>query len=721
MQKDKERIEKLRAELEKNRYLYYALDSPTMSDEVYDSLLEELRKLEERYPQFDIPESPTHRVGGVILEKFDKVRHRFKQWSFDDVFSPQEFVNWHEKVSRMWAKERSPKDNEVTVDYCCELKIDGLKVILTYEKGIFVSGATRGDGNLGEDITENLKTIQTIPLRLNAPVDAVVVGEAWLAKDELKRLNANRSKSGEPLFANTRNAAAGSLRQLDSKITAERKLSCCVYDIDFLRIPEQLVGGEYSYLNTHGVPSVFSLQQPRFQTDELELLAYLGFWVNRHWKRCVDTTSVEGFYRNAIHIRDQEPYEIDGIVIKVDNVIIQSRLGYTAKSPRWGVAYKFPAQQVSTVVEDIQVQIGRTGALTPVAHLRPVLVAGSMVSRATLHNEDEIRRLDVRIGDTVVIRKAGDVIPEVVEVITGFRDGTQREFFMPKTCPICSSPVRREVISPGSKKAHGQNIKKSVTVYCSNEKCFAAEREKIIHFVSRKGMNIDGLGEKIVLQLLDQNIIADIGDVFFLKQSDLEPLERFAEKSAANIIMAIEHAKHVAPARLLFALGIRHVGEETAELIVRNWHRITQKELHTLEEMAKTAHGITQETWESIEGIGPKVAQSIVLWFSDQKNQELLKRMNYAGVVFATSPQSSSVPLIFEGKNFVLTGELSRFTRDEAKAIIRERGGNISSSVSTKTDHLLYGANPGSKYAKALHLKISLLDEDAFVRLANIH
>lgn len=710
------RIEKLRAEIDRHRYLYHVLDRPDITDEIYDSLMKELRLLEERYPQFDTPDSPTHRIGGEPLEKFEKVPHEVRQWSFDDVFSSEELLKWHGKVARLWEKERLPSDPSDAIDYCCELKIDGLKVILTYKQGVFVRGATRGDGTIGENITQNLKTIQSIPLRLNAPVDAIVVGEAWLSKTELERINKEREKDGEPLFANTRNAAAGSLRQLDSKITSSRRLSCFAYDIDSLEIPESAREKEYRFIDRDGEGKSFSLEVPTKQTQELELLERLGFKVNPHWRYCADADAVGRFYRQASGFRRAEPYEIDGVVLKVDSRAIQNRLGYTGKSPRWGVAYKFPAERVTTIVEDIQVQIGRTGTLTPVAHLRPVRVAGSVVSRATLHNEDEIRRLDVRVGDTVVLRKAGDVIPEVVEVLTNLRSGSETVFSMPRKCPMCGSPVRRENVGEAKAGRDGESPKKSAAHYCTNAGCFAAERESMIHFVSKKGMNIDGLGEKIVVQLMSEGLVSDKADILMLEQGDLEPLERFAEKSAVNIVEAIERAKTVDLERFLFALGIRYVGEETAVLLARNMEKITGFPVRSVEDMIKRLPGVAPESWQSLDGIGPKASRSMNSFFASPANIAMLEKMRDCGVRIVPAKQPArQTPL--DGKIFVLTGELKRFTRDEAKAIIREKGGKVASSVSRKTDYVVFGEDPGSKYGKAETLGITLLDEDAFRKL----
>jgi DNA ligase (NAD+) len=723
-QEVKNRIEKLRAEIDKHRYLYHVLDAPEISDEAYDSLFEELVRLEEAFPEFQSPTSPTQRVGAEPLEKFSKVRHEIPQWSFDDVFDFEGLQKWEEKLKRMLSKEQTtinsqqrktadrtvsdeamqPWNNE-TLEYDCELKIDGLKIILTYENGVLVRGATRGDGTIGEDVTQNLKTIQSIPLKLELPVDAIVVGEAWLSKKELERINKERQEKGEPLFANTRNAAAGSIRQLDSKVTAKRRLSSFIYDVE--KINEKVVTpapGQDSEIDERN-----GIALPRTQTEELELLKKLGFKVNTHYRPCANLTEVQKFYEEWTQKRNDLDYELDGVVIKVNSQKLQNLLGYTGKAPRWGIAYKFPAQQVTTVVEDIQVQVGRTGALTPVAHLKPVLVAGSTVSRATLHNEDEIRRLDIRIGDTVIIQKAGDVIPEVVEVLKNLRTGQEKEFSMPKHCPICGSPVKREALGKDQTSA---------AHYCVNPNCFAAEREKLIHFVSRKGFDIVGMGDKIVEQLINEGLISTFADIFELKKGDLEPLERFAEKSAEKLVQAIQTSKTIPFEKFLFALGIRHVGEETAVLIGRNLALvISEGEVKNLNDILKHFPSTKVEDWLKIKGIGEKGAQSLVEWFRDEHHLEVLRKMKDLGVevTFPSTerPQSQSLA----GKTFVLTGELERFTRDQAKAMIRENGGEVSSSVSRKTDYVVVGANAGNKYAKAQALGVTILSEEEFLEL----
>lgn len=748
------RVEKLREEIDRHRYSYHVLDQPKISDEAYDSLFEELLSLEKQFPEFFSETSPTQRVGAEPLKSFKKVRHANRQWSFDDVFDFEELKEWEEKVKRMvekisktasvaphlsevpdifYPKERREKE----VDFCCELKIDGLKMILTYEDGVFKQGATRGDGTVGEDVTHNLKTIQSIPLELNEKIDAIVVGECWLSKKELERINSERKKNGEALFANTRNAAAGSIRQLDSKIAAERKLDSFIYDIDKIQVISNQSSVNTKKNKIDNRLPVTDYAHPDTQIEELELLKKLGFKVNNQYKFCKNIEEVQEFYEEWTDKRSKQDYEIDGIVIKVNSVKIQEALGYTGKAPRWGIAYKFPAEQVTTVVEDIKVQVGRTGALTPVAHLRPVRVAGSTVSRATLHNEDEIRRLDARIGDTVILRKAGDVIPEIVEVVKNLRTGKEKVFHMPTKCPICGGPVKREIVgasvpsrspSPVASTRHplpkgrGESGRSAFSAahYCLNPKCFAVEREKIIHFVSRKGFDIVGFGEKIVEQLMNEGLISSSVDIFELKIGDLQPLERFAEKSAQNLVEAIEKSKKINLEKFLFAMGIRYVGEETAILIKNNLQSVIGHwKISSPGGIAKYFSEVKSEQWLAIKGIGDKSAESLVKWFADEENIKLLERMEKLGIIleFERKPQTANQKL--QGLTFVLTGELSGFTRDEAKDMIRKRGGDVSSTVSKKTSYVVVGENPGSKYEKARELGVKIIREEEFKRMTN--
>ncbi|MFA5777270.1 MAG: NAD-dependent DNA ligase LigA [Parcubacteria group bacterium] len=720
----KNRIEKLRFEIDKMRYEYHVLDKPDVSDEIYDSLMQELRELEKQYPQFRSVDSPSQRIGGEPLDKFQKVRHKVRQWSLNDAFSIEEMKDWEERNRKLLEKS-SVISHKSSVDYCCEIKIDGLKVVLTYENGFLVQSATRGDGIIGENVTEQIKTINSIPLRLNKDINIIVVGEVWMKRRDLERMNKEREKKGELLFANSRNAAAGSIRQLDPKVTAQRKLDSYIYDIEE-------VEGNF----------------PKTQIEELELLKDLGFKINPNYKYCKTIEEIEAFFKSWEDRRNKQEYGIDGLVVKVNSRELQEKLGYTGKSPRFAIAYKFIPEKVTTVVEDIKVQVGRTGALTPVAHLRPVKVAGSTVSRATLHNEDEIRRLDVRIGDTIIIHKAGDVIPEVVEVLKNLRIGKEKIFHMPSKCPICGGGVKREEIGDLGKRNKNSQLSNpksqlSASHYCLNKKCFAIEKENLIHFVSKKGFNIDGMGEKIVENLMNEGIISNMADIFELTEGDLKPLERFAEKSAKNLVEAIENAKKIEFPKFLYALGIRHVGEETALLVGKNISTLLchsgldlestlqiygnvdsrfrgndkEKSIKNLNDLINYFPKISVEMWASIKGIGEKSAKSLSNWFSEKNNLELIKRMKKLGVeiIISNEPENASYKL--DGKTFVLTGELKNFTRDVAKDMIRKKGGDVSSSVSKKTDYVLAGENPGSKYQKAKELGVKIINEGEFKEL----
>ncbi len=690
----KKRIDKLRREIDRHRYFYYVKDDPKIEDSIYDSLFAELDELEKENPEFLSVTSPTQRVGDKPLTKFEKVIHKVKQWSFDDIFDFDQLKNWQEKIWRMVEKS-SLAESEKKIEYCCEVKIDGLKIILEYEKGALVCGATRGDGSVGENVTSNIKTINSIPLELETKIDLIAVGECWLSKNELIRINKERSKQEQMEFANSRNAAAGTLRQLDPKVVAGRKLDSFIYDID-------LLGG----LENENLT-------PQTQIDELKFLESLKFKVNENYKLCRTIEEIEDFYNQWIGKKDQQSYEIDGIVIKINSKKIQQALGYTGKAPRWAVAYKFPAQKVTTVVEDIFIQVGRTGALTPVAKLRPVRVAGSVVSRATLHNEDEIRKLDIRIGDTVIIQKAGDIIPEVVESIKKLRTGKEKVFQMPKICPICQGPVKRIL-----QKSKAGKAEMSAAHYCQNPKCFAVEKEKLVHFVSKKGFDIDGLGEKIIEQFLTSGVISNATQIFELTVGDLQPLERFAQKSAENLVESIEKSKKITLEKFLYALGIRYVGEETAILIGQNLEFLSGFVLpKTVGELVESFSRLSLDDWLSIKGIGEKSAQSLKMWFADRENVDLLKKMQDLGIEIIWPKEKREANQEILHKTFVLTGELSDFTRDQAKDIIREKGGRVSGSVSSKTDYVIAGKNSGSKEKKAHELGVKILDEDGFKKL----
>jgi DNA ligase (NAD+) len=665
----KKRIAKLRELLKYHSAKYYQEDAPIITDEAYDNLIKELASLEEAFPQFDKKQSPTKIVGGLAIDKFTKVTHKFPQFSYDNIFSYDELVKWDEKIYRFL--EKTNIKDKSNIEYITELKIDGLKVILTYKNGELVSGATRGDGAIGEDITHSVMVIDAIPKKLNKPVSIIVVGEAWMKKSDLEKLNKKRQIEDLPLFANTRNAAAGSLRQLDPNITKSRNIQFFSYAID----------------------EIIGLSKPLTQEDTLITLKSLGFDVNPIYKLCNNFKQIEDFYQKQTKTKDQHEYGVDGIVIKVNSFEISNAIGYTAKSPRFGVAYKFPAEETTTIVLDIIVQVGRTGALTPVAYLKPVLIAGSVVSRATLHNQDEIKRLSLLIGDTVILKKAGDVIPEIVSVITELRTGKEKNFIMPKQCPVCGSSVVSKNISGNSD---------SVAMYCSNKKCFAQELENLIHFVSKNGMNIVGMGDKIVEKLFTMGLIQEKYDIYNLKAGDLSVLEKMGEKSESNLINSINKSKNVALGKFIFALGIHHVGAESAILLA--------KEFKTFDKIQSASY----DELIHIDGIGETVADSITNYFKDKHNQkvlgELLKHITIDKVLENKTQKLS-------GLNFVITGSLPNLSRDNAKQMIIDNGGKVSSSVSKNTSYILLGSDPGSKYDDGVKLGVKMLDEEQFLKM----
>lgn len=660
----KNRIEKLKETINRHSYLYYVLDNPEIDDSAYDTLVEELRKLEEENPEFITPDSPTQRVGGEPLDEFKKVAHKVPQWSFNDAFSEEDMIDFDKRVKNFLHKETG---KEIEPAYTCELKIDGLKVVFEYQDGILTRAATRGDGVVGEDVTSNIKTIKSVPLRLLKPLNVIVEGEVWLGKKNFEKLNKQREKENEPIFANPRNAAAGTLRQLDPKIVSERKLDSFIYDVAHMQ-------GE-------------SLAT---QMDELEFLQKIGFKVNKNFKLCKDIKEVINFWNSWKTKKDRQDYLVDGVVVKVNEVSYQKALGYTGKAPRFAIAFKFPAEQVTTVVEDIVLQVGRTGVLTPVAHLRPVLVAGSTVSRATLHNEDEIKRLDVRISDTVILQKAGDVIPDIVSVVKELRTGKEKEFVWPKYVQDCGGDGSIERIP-------GQAAWK-----CKNKNSFIQKKRRLYHFVGKQAFDIDKLGPKIIDALLETELISSCDDIFTLKKGDLISLPRFAEKSVENLLNSVERARNVTLPRLIISLSIPQVGEETAYLLAENFGSIEKLQLAGISDL------------EKIEGVGPIVAESVVNWFKNKENQKLLGKLMRQVKI----KSSQTKPLVSQsklsGKTFVLTGTLSGMDRDEAKEKIRSLGGDVSSSVSKETDYVVAGENPGSKYEKALELGIQVLTEKEF-------
>ena len=665
----RERYQKLVELINYHRYHYHVLDTPKISDEAYDSLFVELLLIEQNHPELVSNVSPSTRIGDKPLRAFTKVKHRVLQWSFDNVFTKEELFLWGERVGRYLKRET--RFNEAQLSFVCEPKIDGLKIILTYENGVFVQGATRGDGEIGENITQNLKAIQSIPLTLNKKVNIIVGGEAWLSHGEFERINKERKHNGEPLFANPRNAAAGSLRQLDPKITASRNLGSFIYDIEALSNADEIISN------------------PSSQEEELDLLFNLGFKVARNFSVSKTLPDVVTYYEKWQKKREHEGYGMDGVVVKVNSIALQQALGYTGKAPRFAIAFKFPAEQAITVLEDILFQVGRTGVVTPVAHLRPVRIAGSVVSRATLHNEDQIKRLDLRIGDTVILQKAGDVIPEIVEVVSKLRTGHEKPFRFPKRIPQCGGDGSIE--RPPAQAAYR----------CVNKTSFIQTSRKFHYFVSKKAFNIEGLGPRIVDVLLERGFVNTFDDIFTLTEGDLLTLPGFKEKSARNLIEAIEKARIITLSSFLIGLSIDHVGEETAYDLA--------KRFGTIEALMKA----TREEIVQIDGVGDTVADSVYEWFLDNKNKTLVLRLQK----YITIEKPKKTSRILAGKTFVVTGTLLRMTRDEAKDAIRERGGVVSSSVSERTDYVVAGENPGSKFTKARELDVRILKEEAFRKL----
>jgi len=666
------RAKSLKETIEKHRRLYHTLDQPEISDEAYDSLVKELEALEREYPELVTADSPTAHVGGAPLKEFVKVRHEVPQWSFDDVFDREELVKWDEKVRNFMEKAGVGGEK---LEYCCELKIDGLKVVLTYEKGKLALAATRGDGTVGEDVTHNIRTIKSIPLELKKPAgaqipaDLIAVGEIWMSKKDLVRINKERAAAGEPLYANTRNLAAGSLRQLDPTVTAARALSAFIYDID--RIDT-------------GVPET--------QSKELELLKQLGFQTNEYSTVCRNLEEIQSFYENWTKKRDSLDYGLDGIVIKVNSRKIQEALGYTGKSPRWGVAYKFPAEQVTTILEDIVFQVGRTGVITPVAVMKPVIVAGSTVSRATLHNEDEIKRLDVRLGDTVILQKSGDVIPDIISVVKELRPKSSKPFPWPTHVPACGGDGKIERI-PGE-----------AAWRCVNKDSFEQIKRRFHYFTSKKCFDIDGLGPQTLDQLIEAGLISAFDDIFTLKKGDLLNLDRFAELSADNLLKAVEKARKVTLPRFLASLSIPQVGEETAYDVAKHFKSIEK------------VQSAKREDFESIYGVGEVVAQSLADFFADKDNLNLVKNLlKYVEIIEDAAVSGGSKKL--EGKSFVFTGSLPTLEREAAQKMVRDQGGDVSSSVSKKTSYVVAGDDAGSKLDKARSLGVKIISEGEFLEI----
>ncbi|MGA1867880.1 MAG: NAD-dependent DNA ligase LigA [bacterium] len=659
--KDRERIQQLRDEINHHNYCYYVLDNPEISDAQYDRLLDELVLLETRYPELISPDSPTQRVGAAPLEEFTSVQHSLPMLSLNKAVSEVEFLDFHRRVLD------SSKSGEEHIAYAAEPKFDGLAVELVYKDGIFILGSTRGDGAVGEDITLNLKTVKSIPLKLmggDIPPLIEVRGEIIMNKDDFSRLNKNRESEGEALFANPRNAAAGSVRQLDSKVTGFRPLT----------------------MFAHGIGRVEGIEFDN-HWESILYLKEAGFKISTHVKLCHSVKEVEDYYRDILTLRDELPYEIDGIVIKVNDFTLQRRLGELSRSPRWAIAWKFPPQQEYTRVKDIIISVGRTGALTPVALLEPVRVGGVEVSRATLHNEDEIRKKDVRVGDVVVIQRAGDVIPEVVKIIESKRTGEEKIFVMPEKCPVCGSKAER----PEGEAVHR----------CTGIACPAQLKEHLFHFASKGAMDMDGLGSKFLEQMVDKGIIQDSADLYFLSKESLMKLERMGDKLAENLLKAVDKSRNPTLARLIYALGIRNVGIHLAGVLAEHFKSIENLAKQRIEDLL------------TVHEIGPVVAQSIVNFFHNPKNLKVLEKLQQGGVTFPILGDKAKENTL-SGKTFVLTGSLEAFTRDKARDMIIQRGGRVSSSVSKKTAFVIVGKDPGSKYNDALRLGITTLNENEF-------
>jgi len=659
----KQRIEKLKKTINYHRYLYHVLDRQEISDSALDSLKKELFDLEQEFPEFITPDSPTQRVGGEPLKEFKKIKHQQRMISFNDAFSKEDMEDWYARFIKL-----VPENQKNKIDYYCELKIDGLAIELIYKDGVFQTGSTRGDGNVGEDITQNLKTVEAIPLTIDVPKEypseIIVRGEVFVTKKEFERMNREQKEKGLPVYANPRNIAAGSVRQLDPKVTASRKLDSFAYEL------------------------MTDLGQVTHE-DKHKILKNLGFKTNKHNKYCKSFEEVLQFREHWIKGREKLDYEIDGTVVLINNNEIFEKLGIVGKAPRGGIAYKFPQAEATTRVLDIKIQVGRTGAITPVAVLEPVGVTGITITRATLHNEDEIKRLGLKIGDTVIVGRAGDVIPDIIKVLPELRTGHEKNFKMPTHCPSCDTKLEK-----GEAEALWR---------CPNPKCFARQRRGFYHFVSRTAFNIDGLGPKIIDRLLDEGLVQDPSDLFDLKEEDVSSLERFAEKSAENLIKSIQDRREITLTKFIYALGIRNIGEETAIDLAKHFGSIKKIEEAKLED------------FEQILDIGPVVAKSVYEWFQDKGNLKFIDKLEKA--VKITNPQPKAGSQKLAGKTFVITGSLESMTRDDARAKIRELGGDISESVSSKTDYVVVGSEPGSKAEKAKKLGVKILSERELIDL----
>ena len=666
-----QRIQQLTKQLQEAGYAYYVLDTPIIPDEVYDRLYRELQELETQYPELITIDSPTQRVGEKPASQFSSVKHQIPLYSLENAFNLEELAKWQER----WQRSANPN----TYEYVCELKIDGSALALTYKNGILVRGATRGDGITGEEITQNVKTIRSIPLKLkieNCPPLIEVRGEAFLSLSVFAEINREREQIGEQLFANPRNAAAGTLRQLDSKIVAKRRLDFFAYT---LQIPEKA-----------------DSDIAKTQWESLELLQQMGFKVNPNRQLCPTLDDVQKYYQSWDTQRRNLPYMTDGVVVKINDLLLQKQLGFTQKFPRWAIALKYPAEEVPTLVEAITISVGRTGALTPVAELKPVQLGGTTVARATLHNSDRILSLDIHIGDTVIIRKAGEIIPEVVRVLPELRPQNAQFFQIPSCCPECQQPVVRE--------------KGEAVTRCINTSCPAILRGALIHFCSRDALDINGVGEKLVQQLVDSKLVNSVADIYDLTAEKLMNLDRMGKKLADKLLTAISVSKNQPWSRVLYGLGIRHVGSVNAVLLTERFADVSQL-------AASTA-----ATIEGVYGIGPEIAQAVYQWFQVPANLDLIERLKIAGLQLKAAEvkvHKDRENLLFAGKVFVITGTLPTLKRDEAKDLIQKAGGKVTNSVSAKTDYLVVGEDAGSKLEKAQSLGISQLSESELLGMIN--
>jgi len=744
----KQRIAKLREEINRLRYAYHVLDESPISDAAHDSLKHELEVLERQFPDLITPDSPTQRVGGEARPEFVKVAHRVPMISLTDVFSMEEFTAWEER-NRNYARQQGIRF-PAQVEYYVEVKMDGLALSLEYERGVLIRASTRGDGRVGEEVTANVRTIHAIPLRL-ATVDDIrrhrtqlrselrllgdgwetlvrrahdgaveIRGEAFLTKRDFAAINRQAESDGEKTYANPRNLAAGSIRQLDPKVTAGRRLSFFAYDLFFSPLLKQEgVRGSYA-----------SAEVPLDTHEQIHALAkILGAPVNPLSERASMSAEVLRYHERIGMLRSKLAYETDGIVVLVNDSKIAERLGVVGKAPRGAIAFKWPGEEATTQVEDIRIQVGRTGALTPVAVLRPVNVRGVTVTHATLHNDEQIKRLGVRVGDTVIVRRAGDVIPEIVRVLERLRPKGARAFRMPTKCPVCGSTVERRTIGFSPSRAGEHRVlngktpdveergRQSAAFFCANKRCYAQRRERLLHFTRRSAFDIEGIGEKTVDRFLEEGLLTDPASIFDLKREDIAILERFGEQSAQNIISRAQERKRIALERFLIALGIPHVGEETSRDIAAAISRNLKFQISNPKEILRWLDAQTPESLQAIKDVGPTMAEAILAWFKDDDNRKIIGRLHDVGIRIADSRKPIAESKKFEGKTFVFTGELESLTRDDAKALVHSHGGDVSESVSKRTAYVVVGAEPGSKAQRAAELSVPMLTEEEFLRL----